>query len=92
MVAPYHNMDIRWWDKRPMPDKPQMVRLATSVTRFWKGQVSEPCMVLVKPFAPAPGNFTFASNSPMGPRGWLQALNQADPSGYPQYRYWLDQP
>ena len=91
MVAPYHAMDIFWWDKRPIPNKPQMVRLSTSVSRFWRGNVSEPCFVLVEPDPRAPGNFTFQSRQPNGPRGWLQALDKPDPSGFPQYRYWLDQ-
>lgn len=91
MVAPYHAMDIFWWDKRPIPNKPQMVRLSTSVSRFWRGYVAEPCFVLVEPDPRAPGNFTFQSRQPNGPRGWLQALDKPDPSGFPQYRYWLDQ-
>ena len=91
MVAPYHAMDIFWWDKRPIPNKPQMVRLSTSVSRFWRGYVAEPCFVLVEPDPRAPGNFTFKSRQPGGPRGWLQALDKPDPSGFPQYRYWLDQ-
>lgn len=91
MVAPYHAMDIFWWDKRPIPNKPQMVRLSTSVSRFWRGYVAEPCFVLVEPDPRAPGNFTFQSRQPNGPRGWLQALDKPDSSGFPQYRYWLDQ-
>jgi len=92
MVAPYHNLDIAWWDKRPMPNRPQWVRLSTSVTRYWRGSVPEPCMVLVAPIKQVPGNFTFRSRSFGGPRGWLQALNVPDRKGFPQYRYWLDQP
>lgn len=92
MVAPYHNLDIAWWDKRPMPNRPQWVRLAASVTRYWRGTVSEPCFVLITPMEQAPGNFTFRSRSFGGPRGWLQALSVPDKKGFPQYRYWLDQP
>lgn len=92
MVAPYHNLDIAWWDKRPMPNRPQWVRLSQSVTRYWKGSVTEPCFVLVAPMQQVPGNFTFRSRSFGGPRGWLQALNVPDKKGFPQYRYWLDQP
>jgi len=91
MVAPYHAMDIFWWDKSPIPSKPQMVRLSTSVSRYWRGYVAEPCFVLVEPLSQAPGNFTFKSKQPNGPRGWLQALDKPDSSGFPQYRYWLDQ-
>lgn len=91
MVAPYHNLDIAWWDKRPMPNRPQWVRLSTSVTRYWRGTVSEPCFVLITPMEQVPGNFTFRSRSFGGPRGWLQALNVPDKKGFPQYRYWLDQ-
>ncbi len=92
MVAPYHNMDIFWWDKSSMPDKPQWVRLAVDVTRYWNGYVSEPCLVYVEPFKQAPGNFVFHSRQSGGPRGWLQAVNQPDSKGFPLYRYWLDQP
>ncbi len=91
MVAPYHNMDIFWWDKRSMPQKPQWVRLARSVNRYWRGYVPEPCFVLVEPFPQAPGNFTFHGRSPSAPHGWLQALTETDSSGYPLYRYWFDQ-
>ncbi|MBX9693866.1 MAG: hypothetical protein K2Z81_15880, partial [Cyanobacteria bacterium] len=91
MVAPYHNMDIFWWDKRPMPQKPQWVRLARDVNRYWRGYVSEPCFVLVEPFLQAPGNFTFHGRSSLAPHGWLQALTQTDSSGFPLYRYWFDQ-
>ncbi len=92
MVAPYHNMDIFWWDKRSMPDKPQWVRLAGDVTRYWNGYVAEPCFVYVEPFKPAPGNFVFHSRQSGGPKGWLQSVNQPDSTGFPLYRYWLDQP
>ena len=92
MVAPYHNMDIFWWDKKPMPDRPQWVRLSTSVSRYWRGFVSEPCFIYIQPTPQAPGNFVFSGRQPNGPRGWLQALNEHDAMGFPQYRYWLDQP
>ena len=89
MVAPYHNLDIFWWDKRSMPDRPQRVILSTSVTRYWRGPVANPCYVIVEPFAQAPGNFIFRSLQPGGPQGWLQALSAKDFSGFPLYRYWF---
>ena len=92
MVAPYHNKDIAWWDKSKMPDRPQWVILSTSVTRFWKGYAPNPCWILVAPNNLAPGNFTFRSKIPHGPRGWLQDINRTTKFGFPLYRYWLDQP
>lgn len=92
MVAPYHNREYFWWDKSPMPDKPQWVVLSTSVTRFWRGFAPQPCWVLVSPNPLAPGNFTFRARVANGPRGWLQALPTKSRHGFPLYRYWLDQP
>ena len=92
MVAPYHNREYFWWDKSPMPDKPQWVVLSTSVTRFWRGYAPQPCWVLVSPNPLAPGNFTFRARVANGPRGWLQALPTKSRYGFPLYRYWLDQP
>ncbi|HMO19858.1 MAG TPA: hypothetical protein PKC98_02695 [Candidatus Melainabacteria bacterium] len=92
MVAPYHNREYFWWDKSPMPDKPQWVVLSTSVTRFWRGFAPQPCWVLVSPNPLAPGNFTFRARVANGPRGWLQALPAKSKYGFPLYRYWLDQP
>jgi hypothetical protein len=91
MVAPYHNMDILFWDKRPIPNKPKWMRLSTSVSKYWRGYVSEPCIVLCVPLEQVPGNFTFRSQNPMGPRGWLQKLDTTNWQGFPMYRYWLDQ-
>lgn len=91
MVAPYHNRDILWWDKKPMPPRPQWIRLATSVTRYWRGYVQQPCMVFVEPLTTAPGNFVFHGRRPFEPHGWLQALEETDRSGFPLYRYWFDQ-
>ncbi|MBZ0188209.1 MAG: hypothetical protein K8F91_18310 [Candidatus Obscuribacterales bacterium] len=91
MVAPYHNMDIFWWDKRPMPDKSQWVRLSNSVSRYWRGFVAEPCMIFVEPLQTAPGNFIFHGRARGSPRGWLQVTGLCDDHGFPLYRYWLDQ-
>lgn len=97
MVAPYHNRDMLWWDKSPMPDRPQWVILSTSVTKYWRGFVPDPqsagpCWVLVSPNPLAPGNFTFRARVGNGPRGWLQAIPRKSRYGFPLYRYWLDQP
>lgn len=92
MVAPYHNSNLFFWDKRSMPNRPQMVQLANSVTRYWRGVVPNPCFVLVEPMPAAPGNYVFTSRDPRAPRGWLQNTNQNSISGYPLYRYWLDNP
>jgi hypothetical protein len=91
MVCAYHNLDIFFWDKRSIPNKPQRARLSTSVSRYWHGNVDDPCMVLITPLAVAPGNFTFQSQDPNGPRGWLQAQGTTNWQGFPMYRYWLDQ-
>ena len=92
MVAPYHNNDLAFWDKKPMPNRPQWVILSTSVTRYWRGYAPNPCWILVAPNPLAPGHFTFRSKVPNGPRGWLEALDETSKFGFPLYRYWLDQP
>lgn len=90
MVAPYHNRDIWSWDKRAMPSYAQWMRLAPSVTKFWRGYVPDPCMVWSVPIASAPGHFTFSSRYPGGPRGWLEHMTTKSWDGYPMYRYWFD--
>ncbi len=92
MLAPYHNSNLFFWDKRSMPNRPQMVQLANSVTKYWHGYVPNPCFVLVEPLPAAPGNYVFTSQDRRAPRGWLQNTNQTSASGYPLYRYWLDNP
>lgn len=92
MMAPYHASNLFFWDKSAMPNRPQMVQLANSVTRYWRGFVPNPCFVLVEPLPAAPGNYVFTSRDPRAPRGWLQKTNQTSISGYPMYRYWLDNP
>jgi hypothetical protein len=89
MVAPYHNLDLNWMDKRKMPPRQKWIKLADSVTRFWRGFVPEPCMVLISPLPDAPGNFTFKSPVQGGPYGWLQDCNATDHMGFPLYRYWF---
>jgi len=91
MVAPYHNMSLLWFDKRPMPSHPQWVQLSRSVSRYWRGFVADPCMVYVEPLRIAPGNFIFHGREPGSPRGWLQSTGLTDDHGFPLYRYWLDQ-
>lgn len=91
MVAPYHNMSLLWFDKRPMPSHPQWVQLSRSVSRYWRGFVADPCMVFVEPLRIAPGNFIFHGREPGSPRGWLQSTGLTDDHGFPLYRYWLDQ-
>jgi len=91
MTAPYHNLFDFGYDRKPMPPNPQWMRLAPSVTRYWKGHVPEPCMVYSVPMPNAPGNFTFESPNPKGPRGWLQFTAKTNAMGFPIYRYWLDQ-
>lgn len=91
MIAPYHNMNLFAWDKREIPNKPKWISLARSVTKYWRGMVPEPCMVLALPMSQAPGNFTFSSQSAGGPRGWLQNTGTLSSQGYPIYRYWFDQ-
>lgn len=91
MVAPYHNMSLLWFDKRPMPSHPQWVQLSRSVSRYWRGFVADPCMVYVEPLRIAPGNFIFHGREPGSPRGWLQSTGLNDDHGFPLYRYWLDQ-
>lgn len=92
MMAPYHASNLFFWDKSAMPNRPQMVQLANSVTRYWRGFVPNPCFVLVEPLPAAPGNYVFTSRDARAPRGWLQKTNQTSISGYPMYRYWLDNP
>lgn len=92
MLAPYHNSNLFFWDKRGMPNRPQMVQLASSVTKYWHGFVPNPCFVLVEPLPAAPGNYVFTSQDRRAPRGWLQNTNQNSVSGFPLYRYWLDNP
>lgn len=92
MVAPYHNLDVAWWDKSRIPDKQKWIKLSESVTRYWRGQVPDPCLVLLNPLKEAPGNFTFATSAPSGPRGWLQFTGATDHMGFPLYRYWFDSP
>lgn len=92
MLAPYHNSNLFFWDKRAMPNRPQMVQLANSVTKYWHGFVPNPCFVLVEPLPAAPGNYVFTSQDRRAPRGWLQNTGQNSVSGYPLYRYWLDNP
>lgn len=92
MLAPYHNSNLFFWDKRGMPNRPQMVQLANSVTKYWHGFVPNPCFVLVEPLPAAPGNYVFTSQDRRAPRGWLQNTNQTSVSGFPLYRYWLDNP
>lgn len=91
MVAPYHNMSLLWFDKRPMPNHPQWVQLSRSVSRYWRGFVADPCMVYVEPLRIAPGNFIFHGREPGSPQGWLQSTGLTDDYGFPLYRYWLDQ-
>ncbi|QQR58111.1 MAG: hypothetical protein IPG59_01080 [Candidatus Melainabacteria bacterium] len=92
MLAPYHNSNLFFWDKRGMPNRPQMVQLANSVTKYWHGFVPNPCFVLVEPLPAAPGNYVFTSQDRRAPRGWLQNTGQNSVSGFPMYRYWLDNP
>ena len=92
MLAPYHTSNLFFWDKRGMPNRPQMVQLANSVTKYWHGFVPNPCFVLVEPLPAAPGNYVFTSQDRRAPRGWLQNTNQTSVSGFPLYRYWLDNP
>jgi hypothetical protein len=92
MLAPYHNSNLFFWDKRGMPNRPQMVQLANSVTKYWHGFVPNPCFVLVEPLPAAPGNYLFTSQDRRAPRGWLQNTGQTSVSGFPLYRYWLDNP
>lgn len=91
MVAPYHALDICWWNKNPIPNKPSVAGLSTSVSRYWRGYVPQPCYISITPVPEAPGNFTFRCTEPNGPRGWLQYLDKPDRFGFPRYRYWLDQ-
>jgi len=91
MVAPYHNFDLSPWDKSKIPQHRKVIRLSESVTKFWHGDVSQPCLISLEPLAQAPGNFSFASEEPNGPRGWLQDTNEANSKGYPIYRYWFAQ-
>lgn len=91
MVAPYHNLDIFFWDKRPIPNHKQWMKLSTSVSRYWNGYVPDPCMILAIPLDQAPGNFTFSATEPGAPRGWLQNTGESNWQGFPMYRYWFDQ-
>ncbi|HEY9775847.1 MAG TPA: hypothetical protein V6C81_18945 [Planktothrix sp.] len=90
MVSEYHNMDTLWMDKRPIPPKPQWMKLSPSVVRFWKGYKEDPYWVKSVPDAEHPGNFVFFSAYPGGPKGWLQFTNKPGKFGFPQYRYWFD--
>lgn len=90
MTAPYHSFGLFGYEKKPMPPKPQWMRLAPSVTRYWNGHVPDPCLVYSVPMPDAPGNFTFKSGHPDGPRGWLQFTPKTNAMGFPIYRYWLD--
>ena len=90
MVAPYHNLDIFFWDKRAIPNRKQWMKLSTSVSRYWNGYVPDPCMILAIPIDQAPGNFTFSATEPGAPRGWLQNTGDTNWQGFPMYRYWFD--
>lgn len=90
MVAPYHNLDIFFWDKRAIPNRRQWMKLSTSVSRYWNGYVPDPCMILAIPIDQAPGNFTFSATEPGAPRGWLQNTGDTNWQGFPMYRYWFD--
>lgn len=92
MVAPYHNLDIAWWDKSRIPDQPKWIKLSESVTRYWSGFVPDPCMVLLSPLKEAPGNFIFRSPVNSAPNGWLQFTGVTDRRGFPLYRYWFGRP
>jgi hypothetical protein len=90
MVSEYHNMDIMWGDKRPIPNHPQWMKLSPSVIRYWNGYKEDPYWVKTIPDEQHPGNFIFSSNYRGGPKGWLQFLDKPGKWGFPQYRYWFD--
>jgi hypothetical protein len=91
MVTEYHALDIDPFDKRPIPNKPQTMRLSESVLRYWRGRSIDPTFIYSVPDAQHPGSFTFTtSNYPGGPKGWLQATGHPGKWGFPQYRYWFD--
>jgi hypothetical protein len=90
MVSEYHNMDIMWGDKRPIPAHPQWMKLSPSVIRYWNGYKEDPYWVRTIPDEQHPGNFIFSSNYKGGPKGWLQFLDKPGKWGFPQYRYWFD--
>jgi hypothetical protein len=89
MVAPYHNLDLNPWDKSKIPARHKIIRLSESVTKYWHGEVSQPCLISLEPMPQAPGNFSFASEDQHGPNGWLQDTNESNSMGYPIYRYWF---
>jgi hypothetical protein len=90
MVTEYHANNLMWWDRHPIPDKPQWMLLSSSVLKYWSGRQIEPCWIHSIPDPAHPGNFTFSSNYPGGPKGWLQATGLLGHWGFPQYRYWFD--
>lgn len=90
MVSEYHNVDVLWWDKRPIPQRPQMMKLSHSVIKYWRGYKEAPYWVKTVPDREHPGSFVFQSSYQGGPKGWLVALDQPGPAGFPQYRYWFD--
>lgn len=90
MVTEYHALDINPFDKRPIPSKPQWMRLSYSVLKYWRGHRIDPTFIYSVPDPQHPGSFTFTSNYPGGPKGWLQATGKPGRWGFPQYRYWLD--
>jgi hypothetical protein len=92
MVAPYHNLNVLWWDRQLMPRKPKWIKLSESVTKYWRGFVPDPCLVLITPLPEAPDNFSFQSPAQRGPSGWLQYTGEANRSGFPLYRYWFGRP
>ncbi len=92
MVAPYHNLNGLWFDRQLLPRRPKWIKLSESVSKFWKGFVPDPCLVLITPLPEAPNNFSFKSPVHRAPNGWLQYTGEADRSGFPLYRYWFGRP
>jgi len=90
MVTEYHANNMMWWNKQPIPEKPQWMLLSSSVLKYWNGRQVEPCWIHSIPDQAHPGSFIFSSNYPGGPKGWLQATGQMGRWGFPQYRYWFD--
>ncbi len=90
MIAPYHNLVIDWWHKLPSADVPHWMKLSPSVAQYWTGTKMEPFWVMTEPDKEHPGNFTFVSLYPGGPKGWLQSTGERSAWGHPEYRYWFD--
>lgn len=90
MVAPYHDSDINAWHKRTNSELPHWMKLSPSVAQYWTGTKMEPFWVMTEPDKEHPGNFTFVSLYPGGPKGWLQNTGERSAWGHPEYRYWFD--